>query len=205
MKDLKITDWTTGIELRGHSGNAVKGSYIGTGGSAAQANDTGVLINGSPSSTVGGTSAPARNVISGNTTAGIELSDTTKDAVEGNYIGTNAAGTAALPNGTAGVSIDSSSASDTIGGTTTGARNVISGNGSANSGAGILLSAARSCGRIVETHPDRGQLHRHKRGGKRGGWKRIRGRRCRSVQRTGPVRRHHRGRTQRDLGQRRQQ
>ena len=46
--------------------------------------------------------------------------------VEGNLIGTNAAGTAAVANGDYGIEVVASGA--TIGGTTTGAGNVISGN-----------------------------------------------------------------------------
>lgn len=49
----------------------------------------------------GGDTAAARNVISGNSTAGVRVTGTAAvNAVKGNYIGTNAAGTAALPNGT---------------------------------------------------------------------------------------------------------
>jgi parallel beta-helix repeat protein len=48
------------------------------------------------------------------------------DFIEGNYIGTNAAGTATLGNAGAGISLSASG--ETIGGTTAHARNVISGN-----------------------------------------------------------------------------
>ena len=53
--------------------------------------------------------------------------------VEGNLIGTNAAGTAAVGNGDSGVLIDGGSANNTIGGTAIGAGNMISGNGAAAS------------------------------------------------------------------------
>ena len=81
--------------------------------------------------------AGARNVISGNQTNGVDLENVSNNAVAGNYIGTNASGTAAIPNGTAnnynaGVYINNS-ANNTIGGTTALAGNVISGNGGANS------------------------------------------------------------------------
>jgi len=61
---------------------------------------------------------------------GISLSQGSNCQISGNLIGTNAAGTAALPNAGTGVFIDMTSAGDTIGGLTGG--NVISGNG--NSG-----------------------------------------------------------------------
>ena len=49
--------------------------------------------------------------------------------MQGNYIGTDVTATVALPNGEDGVTIRESAQSNTIGGTTTAARNVISGNG----------------------------------------------------------------------------
>src|SRR5262249_46235247 len=51
-------------------------------------------------------------------------SSATHNVIEGNYIGTNAAGTAALPNLADGILIDLSAANNTIGGTTAGAANV---------------------------------------------------------------------------------
>jgi hypothetical protein len=53
------------------------------------------------------------------------------NVITGNFIGTNAAGTAALPNGSGGVGaviIGGTSSNNTIGGTTPAARNLISGN-----------------------------------------------------------------------------
>ena len=55
--------------------------------------------------------------------------------VEGNLIGTDNTGTTALPNGQVGVMISASS-TNTIGGTTSLARNVISG----NSGSGVSVT-----------------------------------------------------------------
>ncbi len=66
-------------------------------------------------------------MISGNAT-GISDSGGGDDLVEGNLIGTNAAGTAALGNTSFGIDVNTSS--DTIGGTTAAARNVVSGNAS---------------------------------------------------------------------------
>ena len=68
------------------------------------------------------------NLISGNTNVGVQISNTSNaNSIAGNIIGLNAAGTAAVGNGV-GIRIDSVSYNNIIGGTTTAARNVISGN-----------------------------------------------------------------------------
>jgi hypothetical protein len=77
----------------------------------------------SPDSLIGGTTAAARNVISGNLEG---TYSTTSVTVQGNYIGTNATGTAAVGNSSWGVFLGGNSI---IGGTTAGAGNVISANG----------------------------------------------------------------------------
>jgi titin len=71
-----------------------------------------------------------RNVISGNSGDGIVIygSGASGNTVAGNYIGVNAAGMAAIPNNGRGVNITFGASSNTIGGTATYARNVISGN-----------------------------------------------------------------------------
>jgi titin len=117
----------------GTSGNLVEGTEIGTNaaGSAAIPNQSHglVITNSACNNTIGGTTAGARDVISGNVYNGVALSGagTTGNVVEGDYIGTNAAGNAALGNSANGVFF-STSPHNTIGGTTAGARDVISGN-----------------------------------------------------------------------------
>jgi parallel beta-helix repeat protein len=76
--------------------------------------------------TIGGAAAGAGNVISGNP-YGVSIYVGSSNLVAGNLIGTNAAGNAALGN-EIGMMIGSGSTSNTIGGSTFGARNVISGN-----------------------------------------------------------------------------
>jgi hypothetical protein len=116
-----------GIEI-GSSNNSVIGCYIGTdvAGGTAEGNFIGVLVNGS-GNTIGGTSAGAANVISGNGGDGIDAEASC--LVLGNVIGTNMAGTRAVPNSGDGIAVGAAGA--TIGGTSAGAGNVISGNGSA--------------------------------------------------------------------------
>jgi hypothetical protein len=120
------------------SSNAVQGNYIGTNvvGTAAIANGSdGVLIGnyggGPTGNIVGGTAAGAGNLISGNGWIGVQMdgAGTANNAVLGNTIGLNAAGTAAMPNGNDGVAITNGAACNTVGGTTIAARNIISGNG----------------------------------------------------------------------------
>ena len=120
------------IQGSGATANAVEGNYIGTDatGTANLGNLIyGVQINGAPGNTIGGTASGARNVLSGNGSSGvlIENSGATANAVEGNYIGTDATGTADLGNFSYGVFVVNAS-SNTIGGTASGARNIISGN-----------------------------------------------------------------------------
>src|SRR5205085_12130317 len=123
----------TAIVLNGNS--HVEGCYIGTdaAGSAAQGNgEQGVSISGNSNNTVGGTTAAARNVISGSASNGVLiLGPASGNLIQGNYIGTNAAGTAGLGNAGDGIFVVSGSntvSNCTIGGTTAGAGNVISGN-----------------------------------------------------------------------------
>jgi hypothetical protein len=134
----------TGISIsNGATRNLVQGNYIGvdvTGsvrltdafGNAYQR--IGVYIQNAGGNTVGGTSAGAGNLISGNLDYGVFVQDeSTNNLVQGNFIGTNALGAAAVPNSNAGVFLyrptgTAASADNTIGGTTPTARNLISGN-----------------------------------------------------------------------------
>lgn len=116
----------------GATTSTVTGNFIGTNaaGTAAVGNGAdGVDIETSDGHIVGGTGAGAANVISGNGEEGVEIDDgAAANTVQGNLIGTNAAGTAAVPNAENGVQIDFAPG-NLIGGTAAAARNVISGNG----------------------------------------------------------------------------
>jgi titin len=134
----------SGVEIQGQaaSGNVVQGNLIGpdvsgtklVADSKQQGNLVGVYLNGAPGNTIGGMSAPARNIISGNhgsdgSGIGIQILgfQAMNNRVTGNYIGTDASGNAALGNDT-GIFISGAPA-NTIGGTPPGEVNVISGNG----------------------------------------------------------------------------
>ncbi len=93
-----------GIVLQDGGGNVVRGCYIGTNlaGTAALPNGgDGVQILSSSGNLVGRTSASFRmNVLSGNSAYGVRILGPGSDGntIAGNRIGTNAAGTAAVPN-----------------------------------------------------------------------------------------------------------
>jgi parallel beta-helix repeat protein len=122
-----------GIAIMGSGAiqNAIKGNYIGTNILADDTipNGNGILISGSSLTAIGGSVAGERNIISGNRLAGIALaySGSRNNTIKGNYIGIGANGNKILSNYT-GVYLKSNANSNTIGGSATGERNVISGN-----------------------------------------------------------------------------
>ncbi|HEX9004445.1 MAG TPA: right-handed parallel beta-helix repeat-containing protein, partial [Blastocatellia bacterium] len=141
-----------GLQIIGAAsiGNLVQGNFIGVNANATAAlgnGNTGVLLNNSVSNTIGGLTAAARNIISGNVGDGIAIvgSATTGNLVQGNHIGTDPAGTSAIGNGVAGVLITSGAFANTIGGTVPGARNLISGNNS-----GVELGMAATTDNLVQ-------------------------------------------------------
>jgi hypothetical protein len=122
----------------GVSNGVIAGNYIGTNaaGTSGVPNGgnlvgDGVNLTVAASIVIGGAGKGAGNVISGNVGAGINAGFSFGTFIQGNLIGTDASGTAALPNRT-GIVCDQN-LSTMIGGNTA-ARNVISGNTS-----GILI------------------------------------------------------------------
>jgi hypothetical protein len=115
------------------TGNKVQGNLIGTdfSGKVSVGNaGVGIGIANASSNLIGGTTAAARNLISGNGLSGIDIlafgGSAVQNQVQGNYIGTDITGTAAVGNGGDGVAITGGS-NNTIGGSAL-ARNIISGN-----------------------------------------------------------------------------
>lgn len=126
--------------MRGSHENSVAGNYIGTDASGEKAlgNGMGVSIEAGYNSVVSG------NVISGNTASGVVINDPSGigNEIIGNFIGTDASGTAALGNDE-GISVMQSF--NKVGGTTPEERNIVSG----NKGKGIRIGWQGTTGVVV--------------------------------------------------------
>src|SRR5207245_2017168 len=147
------TGFGVGVVLEGGDGNTLVSNWIGIdlSGNAAGNATAGVLIQqGSSGNLIGAGSLASRNVISGNPGSGIAIGDAAGDrnVISGNgpagvlrtdggtsgnrgiasRIGTNAAGTSAVPNASNGVAILGGATQNTVGGMKAAVRNVISGN-----------------------------------------------------------------------------
>jgi titin len=144
-----------GIQIySGATGNLVQGNYVGldAAGQLRRGNTLSGIRIENANNTVGGTIAGACNVISGNTLDGVVLVGATATGilVQGNFIGTDPSGTFALMNARGGVGI-SSAPGNTIGGTTAGAGNLISGNSDPTTGdAGIYLISSGATGNVIQ-------------------------------------------------------
>ncbi|MBM4091814.1 MAG: hypothetical protein FJ276_20660, partial [Planctomycetes bacterium] len=134
--------WALNIQQFGDSGvsvtgsnNSVVGCFIGTDptGTVDRGNrGTGVDVFGGAGNAIGGAAPGSRNVISGNDSYGVRIigAGASGNQVLGNFIGTDASGTADLGNTFDGVVVWGPASNTTIGGTMPGAGNVISGNDS---------------------------------------------------------------------------
>ncbi len=113
------------IEVSGAGGSTIEGNWIGldsTGDTALGNSGAGIRVT-SPATITG-------NVVSANGQTGIYIigSGATPVSIAGNLIGTNAGGTAAVPNISDGVHVEGTAAGVTIGGPGASDRNVVSGN-----------------------------------------------------------------------------
>jgi hypothetical protein len=99
---------SAGIRIVNPGSNTVQGCWIGVDatGMVADGNTSGISIDDFGGDLIGGLTAADRNVVSGNFDAGISVNSlrggySIQDVIQGNYVGTNALGTAALPGGSA--------------------------------------------------------------------------------------------------------
>ncbi|MGY8871988.1 MAG: LamG-like jellyroll fold domain-containing protein, partial [Pseudomonadales bacterium] len=129
----------------GTTNNTVQGNFIGTDitGTISVGNTAaGIEISSNADANIiGGTTVAARNIISGNSD-GIYIQNADGTIIKGNYIGTDVTGLLDLGNSDRGIQIESGADNTIIGGTTSAARNVISGNNSD----GIIISDGASPG-----------------------------------------------------------
>ena len=132
---------SSGISLTSTTGFVIAGNYIGlnaAGTGAIKNSGAGIAINHAGSANwIGGATAAARNVISGNGTYGLSLVGSTAQIVQGNYIGTDAGGSYAIANSAEGIGVENST-NNVIGGA--GAGNLVSGNGANLNYPAILLN-----------------------------------------------------------------
>jgi titin len=135
---------TFGVDLVGSAGNLIVGNLVGT-----NAADTAAVANAGVGVALTAGSAGnfvAYNVLSGNTGFGLLLCDagTAYNLIAVNDIGLSVAGTA-LANGF-GVVIAGGASGNTVGGSSAGLRNYISG----NIYDGVVLSGAGTAGNVVQ-------------------------------------------------------
>ncbi|MBW6481045.1 MAG: hypothetical protein K0B37_16570, partial [Bacteroidales bacterium] len=130
--------------------NLITGNYIGTNLSGDEEifNEIGIAVRSSLN-VIGGDTPEARNIISGNSFAGIFFSgvSSTQNLVKGNYIGLNAAGTNPIPN-QIGVSFMFGSNGNIVGGELVSSRNIISGNLSS----GVQINGAPTNNNLIQNN-----------------------------------------------------
>lgn len=142
-----------GVEITGvaATANLIRGNFIGLASDGATDVGNGLdgvfVLDGS-SNTIGGFVVGAGNVISGNDRHGIHISGSTAatNTIQGNYVGTDNIGTASQGNTFNGVTLDDGAHENLIGGSTFGARNIIS----ANFEHGIAIIAETSSNNLVQ-------------------------------------------------------
>jgi uncharacterized repeat protein (TIGR01451 family) len=135
--DRNLLSGNVGRAAGNSAGNAlgmlIQGNFIGTDftGTKALGNQYGILFVAAQSGsgiTIGGTTLGARNLISGNTYSGIEMGNYSGTVIQGNFIGMDVTGTSGIGNNGSGAVNLWSGQGDTVGGTVSGAGNLISAN-----------------------------------------------------------------------------
>jgi hypothetical protein len=167
-RNIISADGLDGVAMgdSGTDANLVEGNYIGTDATGAKAGSFGNSLDGvdiyggASNNTVGGSTSAAANVIAGSGFEGVSIYDvdanvSAHNLVAGNFIGTDLNGSKALPNKVDGVSVLDGASSNTIGGTTSGATNVISGNGFD----GVFLDGSSTTANVVEGNRIGTDLH----------------------------------------------
>jgi len=139
VRGLIISRFLDGIVCRGNGGNVIAGNFLGTDRTGTIAPVTqivgreprqlnGVTLENSEANRVGGRDPASRNLISGASYADVYIkgAGSRANVVEGNLMGTNAAGMASVVNGSAySVWLEDGASENLIGGTVIEARNVM--------------------------------------------------------------------------------
>ena len=155
----------TGVAVRaGATGTVVSNNYVGlsANGAAVIFNATGVLVTGTTTTgnTIGGSAAGAGNVVSGNTGIGINVTSGANGEHDPGQPRRPRPGRQSRPGNTGDGIVLNGVTGNTVGGTTAGARNVISG----NNNVGLRITGASATGNV-----DARELHRSERRGRCGG------------------------------------
>jgi kumamolisin len=166
IQGLEITNFNSyGILLFPNTvtNNTIAGNYVGTDGVNALGNGAGIYVaSGASYNEIGGTTPASINLISGNAGQGVAIGAGGSNTVEGNYIGTDTSGSAALrgkkgvpvssplttnsiPNNT-GILIFAGASGTTIGGILSSSANII-----AHNVDGILTDGSSSTSIIGNT------------------------------------------------------
>ena len=132
IRGLVIIDFGMGIQLNNSSDSKIQGCFLGVDASGQTAVHNGQGIGGFNDSNllIGGPAAGDRNLISGNSGFGIQLTNSPGALIQANLVGTTASGDAPLGNGN-GMQMQGGTGTMTVQG------NVISGNGTGNQGIGV--------------------------------------------------------------------
>jgi hypothetical protein len=136
IKGLAIANFPAGAGIHVQSNrDVIESNFLGTnlaGTGPGPGNQTGLLIDGGTGNTIGGVNPGELNLISANQGFGMSLSFASNSTIQGNDVGTDITGMAALGNGNDGIT-DFFGQANTIGGSSAGAGNLVS----ANQGNGI--------------------------------------------------------------------
>ena len=140
IRGVCVVDFNAGIQIESND-NHLEGCFIGTDptGTIAVPNGTGVVLtSGVTGNVIGGSSAGAGNLISGNTD-GIQSTGGGTTVIQGNLIGTSITGSSPIPNGR-GIALTGTT-DFVIGGPSPGEGNLIAG----STGEGIFVVNGSGC------------------------------------------------------------
>jgi hypothetical protein len=150
VRGLSITNtnYYSLVEFSDNGSNILEGNWIGVApeGGHDGSDTSGILVNNVPGTVVGGTAAPARNIIAPSSGSGVWITGmrAAGTIVQGNYFDLDATGEGLVGGGFIHVAIDEAP-NTRVGGTEPGARNCF-----AYTGTGVAARGANATGTIVQ-------------------------------------------------------